>query len=636
MPSDAPAPVAITPRRFSIGAEAQAGGGVHFRVWAPAAGRVDVVFSDKDGTPSGRALPLLPEADGYFAAMAETPAGARYWIQLDGQNRYADPASRFQPEGPHGPSAVIDPFAFRWTDAAWGGITAPAPIAYELHVGTFTAEGTWRAAAARLPALAALGVEVIELMPVAEFPGRFGWGYDGVLLFAPTRLYGEPDDMRAFVDQAHALGLGVILDVVYNHVGPDGCHLAKFSPDYFSPTPTEWGQAINYDGRHCGGAREMVVANAGYWIEEFHVDGLRLDATQSIKDTSKVHILTEVVAEVRQRARGRRTWIVAENEPQESGLLRAERMNGHPLDALWNDDFHHSAHVALTGRREAYYTDYRGRPQEFVSAVKYGFLYQGQWYAWQRQRRGQSARGLPPASFVCFLENHDQVANSRAGLRLHQMTSPGRLRAMTALLLLGPWAPLLFQGQEFAASAPFLYFADHGGDLAGAVRSGRREFLAQFPSLAAPDLPFAAPEDPETFRRCALDWRERALHTEAVDLHRTLIALRRTDPAFHDAARFSWDGAVLSDSAFALRAMDRPTDDGPPSRHDRLVVINLGADARLDVVPEPLLSPAPAANWRIVWSSEDPAHGGAGTPPLGDIWTLPAESALVLAPEDAP
>jgi maltooligosyltrehalose trehalohydrolase len=293
-------------------------------------------------------------------------------------------------------------------------------VLYEMHLGTFTPKGTWEAASRELPALAALGVTVLEIMPIADFPGRFGWGYDGVNLFAPTRLYGTPDDCRHFIDRAHALGMGVILDVVYNHIGPEGNVLPHFSPEYFTDRySTDWGEAINYEDAHAGPVREYFLANAGYWIEEFHFDGLRIDATQNIYDTSADHILAAVARRVRQAAGGRATLLVGENEPQHAQLVRPPAQGGYGLDALWNDDFHHSAMVAMTGRNEAYYSDYHGTPQELISALKYGWLYQGQYYTWQQKRRGTPALDLQPGVFVTFLQNHDQIANSARGLRAH-------------------------------------------------------------------------------------------------------------------------------------------------------------------------------------------------------------------------
>jgi maltooligosyltrehalose trehalohydrolase len=569
--------------------------------------------------------------DGYYQATCPARAGDLYRFRLDdSRDLIADPASRYQPQGPFGPSVVVDPYTFQWTDTSWRGVKSSDVIAYEFHVGTFTAEGTWRAAMEHLPALADLGITMLEMMPVADFAGEFGWGYDGVNLFAPTRLYGAPDDLRAFVDRAHALGLGVALDVVYNHFGPSGAFFHLFSDDYFSARGTEWGQAINFDGAHSGPVREFFLANAGYWIDEFHFDGLRLDATQSIADDSHDHIVAAIRRRVAETARGRLTWVVAENEKQDALMVRPPSAGGYGLDALWNDDFHHSAIVALTGRREAYYTDYLGQPQEFVSAAKHGFLYQGQWYRWQKQRRGRSALDLPPASFVAFVENHDQVANSATGMRLHQMTSPGRLRAFTGLLLLGPWIPLLFQGQEFNAEAPFLYFADHTGDLGQQVRDGRAEFLRQFYRVKTDDVRLDDPGDVATFERCKLTHDEHETSRPMWLMHRDLIHLRRYDPTLRTAGDHGVDGAVLGASAFAIRLFG-----GPGSSADRLLVVNLGGDLEIPVLPEPLLAAPDDCRWTARWSSEDRVYGGAGVLVIerDPGWFLPAESTALLSAE---
>jgi maltooligosyltrehalose trehalohydrolase len=473
-------------RRLPIGAEPDPSGGVHFRIWAPRRRSVDVVLEANSATDSS--VRLRSEGNGYFSGTADAACpGTRYGFRLDDEGKtYPDPASRFQPEGPHGPSEVVDPGTFLWTDADWRGVDLEGQVIYEMHVGTFTEEGTWRGASEHLRELADTGITVVEVMPVADFDGTFGWGYDGVDMFAPTRLYGSPDDFRRFVDTAHSLGLAVILDVVYNHFGPSGNYLGMFSDAYIThEKENEWGDAINFDGPDSGPVREFFVSNAAYWIDEYHLDGLRLDATQQIFDDSEDHILAAIERSARAVARGRRIILVAENEAQHTHLARPASEGGYGLDGLWNDDFHHTVRVALTGKREAYYSDYFGTPAELAAAAKYGYLFQGQHYMWQKQPRGTSARGLLPHVFVNYLENHDQVANSATGARLHQLSSPGRHRAMTAFLLLGPWTPMLFQGQEFNASTPFLFFADHDPELAEAVKRGRAEFMSQFPSLTS-------------------------------------------------------------------------------------------------------------------------------------------------------
>jgi maltooligosyltrehalose trehalohydrolase len=616
-------------RRLPIGAEVLPGGGVHFRVWAPRRRKVEVVL---EGAGQSRTVELASEPGGYFAGRIPTAeAGLLYRYRLDsGPDLYPDPASRFQPEGPHGPSQIIDATTFRWTDGGWRGVPKTGQVLYELHLGTFTHEGTWEAAARQLPELAAVGITVLEIMPVAEFPGRFGWGYDGVDLFAPTRLYGRPDDVRRFVDRVHALGLGVILDVVYNHLGPDGNYLGQFARDYFTDRySTDWGEAINFDGDNSRPVREFFTANAGYWIDEFHFDGLRLDATQNIYDSSPDHILAAITRQVRAASHGRVAFLVAENEPQHVKLARPLEQGGYGLDALWNDDFHHTATVALTGHNEAYHADYLGTPQELISTIKWGYLYQGQRYLWQKKRRGTPTFGLPPATFVTFLENHDQVANSARGLRRHQQTSPGRYKAMTALLLLGPGTPLLFQGQEFAASSPFYFFADHNPELAKLVGKGRKKFLGQFPSAADPEMQACLPdpEDPTNFERCKLDFTQRQRHAEIYALHRDLLRLRRADPCFDAPRAGGVDGAVLGAAAFVLRFFGEQSG-------DRLLLVNLGRDLLLAPAPEPLLAPPENKSWSVLWSSEHPRYGGCGTAPLeADVgWRIPGEAAVVLMP----
>ena len=615
-------------------------GGVHFRVWAPGHERVELLLAD-----GARCFPLLQEADGYWSlTLAEARVGMRYRYRVDGNEPgLPDPASRFLPDGPHGPSEIVDPRGFAWTDLSWTGLPLNGQVIYELHVGTFSPEGTWQGARPRLEALRELGVTVIELMPVSEFPGAFGWGYDGVAWFAPSHLYGLPDDFRAFVDQAHRLGIGVILDVVYNHLGPDGNYLDRFSPHYFSAQNNEWGRAMNFDGAHSAAVRRLVTDNAAYWIDEFHLDGLRLDATQSLIDHSADHIIAALTRQARATAGGRRLLIIGENEPQNSKLLRSTALGGMGLDALWNDDFHHSAVVALTGRRQAYYSDYHGTASEWLAAAKHGFIFQGQRSTWQDRRRGHSARGLPASAFVAFLENHDQIANSLWSTRLWQQSSPACHRAMTALLLLGPWTPMLFQGQEWNASAPFHYFADHTPELAKMVRAGRMQFMSQFPGCAAaPEQErMADPASPELPRVSRLSWDERALpvHARALRLHHDLLALRRSDAtlSLHGPTGVALEIAALTPTCALLRYfVDGPT--AATQSHDRLLIVNMGADILLDSPTEPLLSPPSEPGhscWRMVWSSEDPRYGGWGcAEPEADTgrWRIPGCATVFLAP----
>ncbi len=617
-----------TARRFPIGAEIL-GDGVHFRVWAPNMQQVEVCLDDP--TSDDPVFPMQPEKDGYFSTHVRgLGPGGLYWFRQVGQEQLIpDPASRYQVRGPHGPSQVVDPSAYRWNDEDWSGVTLEGQVLYEMHVGTFTMPGTWKAAAERLEDLADLGVTVIEMMPITDFPGRFGWGYDGVNLFAPTHLYGGPDDLRAMIDQAHQIGLGVILDVVYNHLGPDGNYLPLFSENYFSRTHrTDWGEAINFDGPQAEHVREYFLTNATYWIREFHFDGLRLDATHDMVDHSQRHILAELTDTVRRAAGDRSVILVGENEPQRAQLFHSPTAGGFGIDAVWNDDFHHSAMVRLSGRAEAYYSDYLGKPQEFISLAKRGFLYQGQWYSWQKNPRGTPVLDIAPARFVTFIQNHDQVANTAKGQRAGHGASAGRLKAMTAYWLLSPGTPMLFQGQEFAAPNPFYYFADHRPELAEKVNEGRREFMRQFPSIAQPDVQAQLPDpaDPATFVRCKLLFGQEPTNEAIYQFHRDLLRLRREDPVFSAQEAGALDGAVLGEGAFVLRFFGGDQD-------DRLLLVNFEADLRLLPMPEPLLAPPQGKEWQLLLSTEDLKYGGHGTPPLDSegIWLLPGQAAIVLA-----
>ena len=620
-------------RRLPVGAEVLPQGGVHFRVWAPARKKVEVLVNSESGNPI--AIEMSREPDGYFDAKApDIGRGALYRYRLDGKGAFPDPASRFQPSGPHGPSQIIDPGSFQWTDNKWPGISLEGQIIYEMHIGTFTSEGTFAAAAKEIPELADLGITVIEIMPVADFPGAFGWGYDGVSMFAPTRLYGEPDDFRRFVDIAHAHGLGVILDVVYNHLGPDGNYLGQFSQAYFSRThKTEWGEAINYDDESSGSVRELFSCNAAYWIDEFHLDGLRFDSTPDVFDDSPEHILAVMSRKARAAAAGRSVILIAENEPQEVKLVKPLDQGGYGMDGLWNDDFHHAAMVALTGVNDFYYADYCGTPQEFISCVKWGYLYQGQLSKLRKQRRGTPAFGIKPATFVTYLQNHDQIANSAKGLRCHELTAAGRYRALTALTLLGPGTPMLFQGQEFASSSPFLFFADHKPELAELVYKGRGEFLARFRRIATDEGQSLIPDpaDPGTFTQCVLDLSERNTHNLIYKMHRDLIRLRKSEPVFRAQRVGGVDGAVLCAEAFVLRFFAE-------NGQDLLLIVNLGPDLNLSPSPEPLLASPEGMRWQTLWSSESPEYGGSGTAQLdtAEGWRIPGHAAVVLSPVPEP
>jgi maltooligosyltrehalose trehalohydrolase len=629
-------------RRLPIGAEVLPGGGVSIRVWAPKRESVEVsICHHADDRKPAFTLALQPEraeatrARGYYSGIVpDAKSGMCYGFRLDGNAKLLpDPASRFQPSGPEGLSQIVDHHGFKWSDSGWKGLTIAGQVIYEIHVGTLTAEGTWSAATARLEEIAGAGMTVVEVMPVSDFPGEFGWGYDGICMFAPTRLYGVPDDFRRFVDRAHALGLGVILDVVYNHFGSIGCTIHEFADAYFSQRhKNEWGSPVNFDDENSGPVREFFLSNVRYWIEEFHLDGFRFDATQQIFDDSDPHILTEMTQAARQAAGNRQVILLAENEPQDARLVRPVEKGGHGCDAMCNDDFHHAARVRLTGLTDAYYEDFAGSVDELRSAVRGGFLYQGQISQHQGKRRGTPARGLPATAFIHFLQNHDQVANSGTGQRIHELTSPGRLRAMTALWLLSPETPMIFQGQEFAASTPFLYFADFSGKEAKAVAQGRIQFLSQFPSLNTEEArrAMADPANRSTFERSKLDWTERETHKHSQLLHADLLKLRREDPIFRRQQADRIETSSLSADCLVLRYFG---DDGETAA-DRLVLVNFGRQLFYSPSPEPLLAPPPGSQWDVLWTSETVRYGAGTTPTVeqDDGWHIPAEAAVVLRP----
>ncbi|MBX7168953.1 MAG: malto-oligosyltrehalose trehalohydrolase [Pirellulales bacterium] len=624
------------PRRLPVGAEVQPGGLVHFRVWAPKRKRVEVgVMPTADGAQSDvRLCELTPEPRGYFAGAVPAAPGMLYGFRLDGSGDLRpDPASRFQPQGCAGLSEIIDPHAFKWRSSSPQPLALDRQVMYELHLGTFSPDGTWAGAEAQLAELADLGITVLEIMPVAEFPGRFGWGYDGVFQFAPTRLYGRPDDFRRFVDQAHRCGMTVILDVVYNHFGSFGNVLLEYADEYHTDRYwNDWAAAINFDDEQSGPVREFFRANARYWIEEFRLDGFRFDATQSIHDATDQHILAEVVEEARAAAGKRTLLMVAENEPQNTQLIRPAAESGYGLDYLWNDDLHHAARVRLTGASEAYFSDFRGTASELAAAFQHGFIYQGQYSQWQAAQRGTPSMDLERHHLVSFLENHDQVSNHLTGERLWRLSNPARYRGMTALWLLTPQTPMFFQGQEFAATSPFLFFADHAGVDGDAVANGRAKFLTQFPSLATADAQrlLHRPDDPDVVRRCRIDFRERETHRPAYELHRELLRLRREDPILSDRSTYELHTAVIGEDIVLIRYLTR-------DRQDRLVVANLGTELAFRPAAQPLLAPVPGTRWEQVFTSGDVRFGGSSSGPLlrDDGWHFPGETTVLLrlAPE---
>ena len=516
-----------------FGAELLAAGGASFSLWAPAAGRVELVLT---GGPQPGGIAMRPQGDGWYAATVERAGtDTRYAFRIDGRPPVPDPASRYNPDGVHGPSLLVDPLAYAWHDGDWRGRPWQEAVVYELHVGTFTPAGTFAAAIERLDHLASLGVTAIELMPVAAFSGRRGWGYDGVLLFAPHAAYGTPEELKALVDAAHARGLMVLLDVVYNHFGPDGNYLHQYAPQFFNPRHrTPWGAAVNFDGEASRTVREFYIHNALYWLDEYHFDGLRLDAIHAVADDSRPHIVDELAQAVRAGPGGaRHVHLVLENDLNQSRYLPRTAGGATPLaTAQWNDDLHHAAHVLATGETDGYYADYAAEPLRLLGrALAEGFAWQGDPSPYRGgERRGEPSSQLPPLAFVDFLQTHDQVGNRAFGERLAHLAPEAPLRALAACVLLSPAVPMLFMGEEFGAASPFQYFCDFTGELARAVTEGRRSEFGRFERFADPQVRDRIPDpnDPATFARSRLDWSECALpaHARWLALHRELLAIR--------------------------------------------------------------------------------------------------------------
>jgi maltooligosyltrehalose trehalohydrolase len=572
-------------------------GGVRFRVWAPErrAVEVRVETAGREATHT-----LEKDVDGFFGGFVTgLSPGDLYRFRLDGEGPFPDPASRLQPRGVHGPSEVVDPAAFAWTDAGWPGVPLERLVVYELHVGTFTLSGTFTGVEERLPHLVALGVTALELMPLADFPGSRNWGYDGASLFAPSRCYGRPDDLRRLVDEAHRLGLAVLLDVVYNHFGPDGAYGGLFSPHYFSKVhETPWGAALNLDGPSSGPVRDFFVENATRWLREYHLDGLRLDSTHALVDDSPRHFLAELEKRVR-AAVGRPVLLIAEDHRNLASIVRPEAEGGWGLDAVWAEDFHHEMRRCLAGDHEGYYRDFSGAVGDVAATVRDGWFFKGQSSEHFGGPRGTDPAGIEPRRFVFFLQNHDQVGNRALGERLHHQVDPAAFRAATVLLLCAPQTPLLFMGQEWAAPEPFLFFTDHESDQGRLVTEGRRREFRGFSAFSDPAQRERIP-DPQavsTFERSCLDWtraREEP-HASTLRLHRALLRLRREEPLLRDSPERTARVTAVGRDALAIAY-------GRGGRALAVVVRLAGAGP----VERPR-GPNEQRPFRLVLSTEDPA-----------------------------
>ncbi len=602
--------------RMPFGAETLPGG-VRFRLWAPAAQQVALCL---EAGRVSRVLPMEAVGDGWFALETGLAGpGTCYRFRVDGAIQVPDPASRYQPGDVDGPSEVIDPLEFEWTDGAWTGHPWAQTVIYELHVGAFSPEGTYAGAMALLPRLTSLGVTAIELMPLADFPGRANWGYDGVLPFAPDSGYGRPEELKALIDVAHARGLMVFLDVVYNHFGPEGNYLWHYAPAFFDARrQTPWGAAINFDGEGSAVVRQFFIENALYWLEEFHVDGLRIDAVHTIADDSKPHFLEELASAVSAGpGAGRNVHLMLENDRNEAHYLASpEPGRRGRYAAQWNDDLHHALHVLLTGEGDGYYEDYADAPLWHLGrSLAEGFSYQGEV---SRHRggvpRGELSAGLPPTAFIGALQNHDQIGNRAFGERIMQLASEDAVRAATAVLLLAPSIPLLFMGEEWGASEPFPFFCDFSGELAAAVTRGRRAEFGRFPAFrdAARRALIPDPNARRTFESARLRWRVSSAARRRWLWHRELLAVRHREIMPRIADLSGGCGQFIVSAEKALTVSWRLADGSVLA-----LVTNLGAVA------------VPAPDWpvgTVLYAAGGAQAGAPRLPPWSVIWLLDAGS----------
>ncbi|HSZ00685.1 MAG TPA: malto-oligosyltrehalose trehalohydrolase [Terriglobales bacterium] len=607
-------------RRYSMpfGSECRDDGSVRFRLWAPTARQVDVCPTG----PHESVRIAMDHCDGgWFELITDAArSGSQYHFRIDGEREVSDPASRFQPRDVHGPSEVIDPFAFEWRDQTWRGRRWEEAVIYELHVGSFTPAGTFSAVGERLDDLADLGITAVELMPVADFPGKRNWGYDGVFPFAPDSIYGRPEDLKELVQSAHAHGIMAFLDVVYNHFGPEGNYLRSYAPQFFTDRHrTPWGDGINFDGPESRGVRDFFIHNALYWLTEYHFDGLRLDAVHTIIDDSTPHILTELADAARSSIEpDRHVHLILENDLNQARYLkREEHCQPKWYAAQWNDDVHHALHVLTTGELDGYYSDYSERALDQLGrCLVAGFAYQGEASAYRNGKpRGESTAGLPLTAFVSFLQNHDQIGNRAFGERIIKLADRRAVRAATAILLLAPSPPLLFMGEEFGAETPFLFFCDFEKDLAAAVTEGRRNEFSHFARFADPAKRERIP-DPNaeaTFEASRLDWSVTAepRHELWLRCYRDLLKLRSQ----YVVPRLSMTCAVSANyevkARRGLRACWRFPDDS-----ELILMANLGVDRLSGLTP-------PAS--QVIYASQEVSDSTLreGTlPPWSVVWFL--------------
>jgi maltooligosyltrehalose trehalohydrolase len=575
--------------RMTYGATPVPGGGVQFRVWAPHVQTLAV-------NVGGAVVPMTRDGEDFEVLVPQALPGQTYSLVLDDAKERPDPVSRSQPQGVHGPSEVIDPDAFVWSDRDWKGLDLDQYIIYELHTGTFTPEGTLEGVIQKIPYLKELGITAIELMPVAEFPGRRNWGYDGVDLFAPHSCYGGPEGLKKLVNACHDAGMAVVLDVVYNHVGPEGNYLAEFGPYFTDHYRTPWGRAVNFDGPESDGVRRFFIDNALYWLTEYHMDALRLDAIHSIYDMSALHILAELAERFHQQAAelGRKAWLIAESDLNDVRVIQPRSVGGYGLDAQWFDEFHHALISYLTNARRGFLGAF-GRLADIRKALSEGFVHDGVYSPYRRRRFGSSSKDLPGEKFVIFIQNHDQIANTNQGMRLSELVSLGQFKLAATLLFCSPYLPMLFMGEEFAETAAFLYFTSYLDQaLAKLVTEGRRNEYAEFATSAE----FFDPQSPATFERSKITWAllEEAKHQAILSFYRELIALRKRWPCLSNC-RKDLTTVKIEDAMLRMERSD-------PSGSRALLICNFGPDsATLDEPGQPALQTKPAVEGVIAGHS---------------------------------
>jgi len=582
---------------MKIGSNYLGDGRCEFTVWAPTHEEVGV----KIVSPTPRSLSMQKDEWGYFKVLAEDiEPGTLYFYKLGGETDKPDPASHSQPKDVHGPSEVVDHTKMNWTDRSWSGVPLEEMIIYELHVGTFTSEGTFEAIIPRLRELYEFGINAIELMPIGQFPGNRNWGYDGVFPYAAQHSYGGSEGLKKLVDAAHQQGIAIILDVIYNHFGPEGNCMSDYAPYFTESYQTAWGNAINFDKQYSYGVRNYFIENALYWFETFHIDALRLDASDNIFDIGVKHFLQELAENVDalSKKQGRKFYLTAENDLSDTKVIRSIESGGYGIDAQWNDAFHHCLHSLLTGEDAGYYEDY-GRCEQLTKAFKEGFVYSGQYSRFRKKFHGSNSSAIPGHQFVVFIQNHDQVGNRALGDRLTHLVSFEALKLAAGVLLLAPNIPLIFMGEEYAEDAPFLYFVSHTDpDLIAVVREGRKKDFAAFQAEGE----FIDPFSPDTFKKCQLNWgdRQEGRHKVLLDLYQHLIHLRRTIPALKTLDKQNLEASVIEEDK--LMFLQRW------SQNSKIFCIMNFSEKDVSFNATP-----PSGSWQKILDSSEPKWMGLGS-----------------------